>query len=202
MRLETAENILSAIGFDGNSTIDPLLEQALDSATVSLQSLIRQPCLLRKSVTDHFAVSNSTRTLNLSNGFVLPASISVRRGSNIASLRDEPVPITTDEYFSEEGKGRVQFLKRRTSSEVISVTYVCGFEKDDENEEYFKDVPSWLSSAAIKQSLIWLDSSNPTVRHDDSEAARLAIKQCVMDRDQLIANYVRYFPMGEYPINA
>ena len=131
---------------------------------------------------------------------MIAGGYTVSEGRTYDDLVTEPTSVDGTVGIPNLSQGRIT-LTGTPTPRFVSVTYNAGLQVDENSPDHYKNVPNWLQDAAIKHSTIWLDRSHPTVRHDDADQAKHAVMQNEWDLETMLKNYIRYFPMGEHPLN-
>lgn len=205
MKLDSVANVRADIGFDDIDTVNDVLAQGLEAATVTLESLLRQPTFALGARSDAFQVRQMNRyahtrevTLNLSHGFLTAADITITHQLVDELMGGTAHDLDASYYDLDREKGRILIRQKDLSGQQVNVSYTTGYDDAGSDGEY-DATPDWLKTAARKLAIITMDQLSPTMRHDDNAAAERAISEMRKELSTLVDPHIRYFAGGLHP---
>lgn len=209
MKLVSYTDVRKAMGFDAGVQQDAI-ESAIESATEIIAVDLRTPGFDRVDYTDTFYVTRSdclehaygtfVTRLALSAGFVVGDLISATYSAagGAASIISSDTVSFTPALNAEKGELVASDDLRDC---FVYVEYTAGFQPDDADTTLYKpsQVPVWLKRMALLQSLVLIDSTNPTLRHEKGSDATNAMKQNKDAYNSILGGRMRYFPRAIHP---
>lgn len=198
MRLALVSEVRDLIRFDSIDEINDALDTSLLAATAYLSSKLRTTLDRAEDTVEYFYVQDALhigtsyqtylalRAGWLDGGETITVAVApTKKEVDAASARN----ITSLCMFDYQ-KGVVHIADEPLSNQYVKVTYTSGFTV---TTDHYDNVPSWLKTAAIYQTILDFNRVNPEFRSESGDF-KLDLDQAQSYVDEVILGYTKYTP--------
>lgn len=192
MLLYSVDALREELGFDDMPDITTAITTALHTAETLIGATLRTTFDKKEGVVDTFYVKEPTVE-----GVVPQTEFLLRHGfidgTPVAESNGLELPM---EFMTEKGVGRD--WKTTYKDQLVTISYDCGFDSDDDNEASYdlEQVPGWLQQAAKIKALMFL-AKLPAITE-----AQIELDTNMLDQQYaaLINTHIRYAPLALLPL--
>lgn len=218
-KLAAVQDVKDSIRFGSVEELNAGIDSALEVATSSLETDLRNESFTRTTRYDLFFVKHRriASTLfeyhwRMSHGFIdSGATFTIKVADQIDDFAGTNFSDITSEVIIDYARGvasvvagqlstiRVASNNSRIIGNFVRIDYTSGFNSDD-NTGFFDadEVPAWLKEAAIMKAVNTLDIIDPSLRSQGDNT--MSPKHTGLLYQNIIQKNIRYFPKHDLPV--